>query len=85
MLYSITYIVDPQAFHFSEASGSVQDSTFFYFSIVSLSTLGYGDILPISNFARNMAMLETILGQFYLAFVVARLVSLFSRGRDSDS
>jgi len=80
MLFYISYLVDPQAFYFSNASGSEEGSSFFYFSIVSLSTLGYGDILPVSHFARNLAMLETILGQFYLAFVVARLVGLYSQG-----
>ena len=79
MIYSITYIVDPQAFNLPGTSASVEDSSFFYFSIVSLSTLGYGDILPVSHFARSLAMLETIIGQFYLAFVVARLVGLYAQ------
>ncbi len=48
-----------------------------YFSYVTLSTLGFGDIVPLSRVARSWATLEAILGQFYLAFVVARLVGLY--------
>ena len=47
-----------------------------YFSFVTLSTLGYGDMAPLTRLARSWATIEAILGQFYLAFVVARLVAL---------
>lgn len=47
-----------------------------YFSSVTLTTLGYGDIVPISRPARMLAMLEATLGQVYLATVIARLVGL---------
>ncbi len=47
-----------------------------YYSFVTLSTLGYGDILPISRAARSWAIIEALVGQFYLAIVVARLVGL---------
>ena len=56
--------------------GNSEFSDFIYFSIVTLSTLGYGDILPISAQARALVSLEVLLGQFYLAVVVARLVAL---------
>jgi len=45
-----------------------------YFSFVTLSTLGYGDIVPVSPVARGLAIGEAILGQLYLAVLVARLV-----------
>ncbi len=45
-----------------------------YFSFVTLSTLGYGDIVPVSPVARGLAVGEAILGQLYLAVLVARLV-----------
>jgi len=51
----------------------------FYFSFVTLATLGYGDIVPISGPAKGMAILEAILGQMYLVVVVSRLVSLYGR------
>ena len=49
-----------------------------YFSFVTLATLGYGDIVPTSDVARGIVILEAVIGQFYLAVVVARLVSLYS-------
>jgi hypothetical protein len=48
----------------------------FYFSIITLTTLGYGDIVPISNSARLAAMLEALLGQLYPAITLAWLVSM---------
>ena len=50
-----------------------------YFSFVTLATLGYGDVVPISNIARGIAILEAVAGQLYLAVLVARLVSLYSQ------
>ena len=47
-----------------------------YFSLATLTTTGYGDIVPLHPFARSLANLEAVLGQFYLAITVARLVTL---------
>jgi voltage-gated potassium channel Kch len=47
-----------------------------YFSFSTLTTVGYGDIVPRSNAARTLAELEAITGQIYLAVLVARLVGL---------
>jgi hypothetical protein len=47
-----------------------------YFSLTTLTTTGYGDIVPVDPFARSLANLESVLGQFYLAITVARLVTL---------
>jgi len=47
-----------------------------YFSLVSLTTVGYGDILPVSALARPLAVLEGVFGTLYLAVVIARLVGL---------
>jgi hypothetical protein len=49
-------------------------STFLYFSMVTLTTLGYGDIIPIRPAARMFAVLESAAGVLYLAITVARLV-----------
>ena len=59
-----------------------------YFSFVTLSSVGYGDIVPHSQLARTMALLEAMLGQFYLVALIGRLVGLHivhgnsERGRD---
>jgi len=49
---------------------------FVYFSFCTFSTLGYGDIVPVSRLARSLSFLEATLGQLYLAVLVARLVGL---------
>jgi len=48
----------------------------FYYSFVTLTTLGYGDILAVSKQARGLTVLEAIIGQLYLAIMISRLVSL---------
>jgi voltage-gated potassium channel Kch len=52
-----------------------------YFSFVTLATLGYGDIVPHSDVARGLAIVEAVGGQLFLAVLVARLVSLYARER----
>ena len=47
-----------------------------YFSFVTMTTLGYGDMVPVSPVARMCAVLQAVLGQLYLAVLVARLVGL---------
>ena len=47
-----------------------------YYSFVTLTTVGYGDVTPISPVTRTFAWIEAITGQFYLAIIVAGLVSL---------
>jgi hypothetical protein len=49
-----------------------------YFSFVTLTTVGYGDISPVSPAARTLACMEAVTGQFYLAVIVAGLVSLLA-------
>jgi hypothetical protein len=69
----------PGSFQFGQArlSGIEKDSaTLIYFSFVTLSTVGYGDITPLSPPARSFAFMEAIIGQIYLAVLVARLVGL---------
>jgi voltage-gated potassium channel len=50
---------------------------FIYFSFTTLTTVGFGDIAPVSPFARMLVVLEAIVGQFYVAVVVAYLVSMY--------
>ena len=55
-----------------------------YVSFVTLSTLGYGDVTPVADLARMSAVVEAIIGQFYLAVLVARLVGLHIAGAAAD-
>jgi len=75
-LYLLIETVYPGSF--SVAGAKMDRSGLLYFSFVTLTTTGYGDILPISVQARSLAVLETITGQLFIAITVARLVSLYT-------
>jgi voltage-gated potassium channel len=65
----------------AELAGVAMDelySNMIYFSFVTLSTLGYGDILPVHRVAQNWAAVEAMIGQFFIAIVIARLVALYT-------
>lgn len=57
---------------------------YLYFSFVTLASIGYGDIAPVSPPARAFAAIEGIAGQFYIAVLIARLVSLHSSRREDE-
>jgi hypothetical protein len=69
---------NPGSFHTSHGENSINSSDMIFFSFVTLTTTGYGDITAVSSEARSLALLEAIAGQLYLAILVARLVSLYS-------
>jgi len=71
----------PEAFQFTTPTpGGVSEAYTFplllYFSLTTLSTIGFGDITPLTLPARYAAVAEGITGQFYLAILVARLVGM---------
>ena len=84
LVYAFVALVDPGAFAFSDAilgsatSGEIGHgkSIFTYFSFVTMTTLGYGDVTPVSPVARTLAYLEAVLGQLYLAVMIAGLVGM---------
>jgi hypothetical protein len=47
-----------------------------YFSYITLATLGYGDVVPVTDGARSLAVLESLCGTIYMAILVARLIGL---------
>jgi hypothetical protein len=74
-IFSVLEIVQPGSFQI--ALGQDPDlSHFNYYSFVTLTTLGYGDITPISDPARSLALLEAIMGILYIAILIARLVGI---------
>jgi len=60
-------------------TGGFSQTSAIYFSFVTLATLGYGDIAPRGDIARGLAIVEGVGGQLFLAVLVARLVSLYSK------
>lgn len=63
-----------------ETRGQFPPASSIYFSFVTQATLGYGDIVPASEVARGLAIVQAVAGQLYLAVMVARLVSLYVQG-----
>ena len=75
------------AFSFNTNAGTRSMNGFngFYFSFITLSTVGYGDITPVSRIARWLAAMEAMTGMLYVAVLIARLVSLYSSPKSDDS
>lgn len=81
MAYILTAQSTPDAFAFSagpEAAKTMKGFTAVYYSMITLCTVGYGDIVPVSPVARMLAMTESIAGTLFMAILIARLVSLYS-------
>jgi hypothetical protein len=72
--YELTATIVPSAFSIAQAAQ--QERGWQYFSFVTLTTLGYGDITPVHPIARSLAMMEALTGQLYPAILIGRLVSL---------
>jgi len=75
------------AFSFNTSAGTRSMNGFngFYFSFITLSTVGYGDITPVSRIARWLAAMEAMTGLLYVAVLIARLVALYSSPKSGDS
>ena len=83
--YAIVALLDPSAFKlppdhvavgaYREFSG-LGSTIALYYSLVTMTTLGYGDIVPVTAPARMLAGLQAVTGQLYIAVLVARLVGL---------
>ena len=75
--YSLIWELIPDAFANIAAPTTVHEvANTLYFSLTTLTTTGYGDVVPIDPFARSIANLEAVVGPFFLAITVARLVSM---------
>ena len=80
MLYTAIETLQPGSFALAATNEDAQLwDDLLYYSFVTLTTLGYGDVLPLSPRVRSLAVLEAITGVFYVAILVARLVSLHIR------
>ena len=82
IIFGVCYWLLNQAWPGSFGKGSVESFTqadAVYFSFVTIATLGYGDIVPTSDQARGLVILEAVGAQLYLTILVARLVTLYER------
>jgi len=80
--YAVVYALWPASFRVADAIAwqlagwHLRRYLFNYFSVMTLTTMGFGDITPASLLAYSLVWLEVVFGQFYLAVVVAQLVGL---------
>lgn len=79
--YQVILELNPAAFNLSlgpvaQTDSTVSEGALRYFSMVTLTTVGYGDIVPVSGEARALAALEALVAQIYLAAIVARIVGI---------
>ncbi|MGD2140148.1 MAG: ion channel [Burkholderiales bacterium] len=82
-LYAFVELLSPGQFNFGSliSEAAIREShgelrLFTYFSLVTLSTLGYGDITPLTPLARSLASLEAVAGQLFIAVLIGRLVGM---------
>ena len=79
MFYQIILIFDPDAFHLSSSVLELENGyEIVYYSFTTLTTLGYGDIVPVNKFAMTLAISEAIVGLMYPSIFIARLVGLYT-------
>jgi voltage-gated potassium channel len=87
-IYNLHFVYFDTSFAFSHESVAylaenpeTTFSLFNYYSFVTLTTLGYGDIVPLTNTTQAWVAVEAMVGQFYIAIVIARLISSYSNGQ----
>jgi hypothetical protein len=89
LLITIAMRYDPTSFNFPDdslvASDQIDNFTnFLYYGLVTLTTLGYGDIVPTQPFSRSLATLTSITGQLYIAIIIAMLVGKYAGQKTTE-
>jgi hypothetical protein len=83
MVYTLLYRINPAAFNLPGGQGDFL--LFEYYSFVTLTTLGFGDITPLTKVAKAFSVLEAVVGQLYLVVVVAWFVGMLVARRSENS
>ena len=89
-IFVVVETLHPGSFNIPQGQDIEATRQFVYYSFVTLTTLGYGDITPITSMARSLCILEAVIGQLYLVAQVAWLVgvhvsqSMLKRSRQDD-
>lgn len=79
MIHGLISFFIPGSYNFVDIANTRSDIfDLVYFSVVTLTTLGYGDYLPLSEIARSFVAIEALIGQIFIAVIIARLVGLHS-------
>lgn len=90
-LFLLIEVMVPGSFSFTQGQArmhlwlSREFFPFFYFSLVTMTTVGYGDMSPVTTEAQTFATFEAIIGQVYLTILVARLVGMYLLHQQNDS
>ncbi len=85
--YTFIETVYPGSFYAStvhDPGGSLAFQDLLYYSFVTMTTLGYGDITPVTDQARSLAMLEAVSGVLYVAVLISRLIGSLGRSSEQD-
>jgi hypothetical protein len=75
-IFALVELVHPGSFKIPGLQDMSASRHFLYYSFVTITTLGYGDIVPVTNLARSLCVLEAVIGQLYLVVQVAWLVGM---------
>ena len=84
-------VIVPGSFSFTQGHARMQlwisqeFFQFFYFSLVTITTVGYGDMTPVTIEAQTFATIEALIGQIYLTILVARLVGMYMIHQQNDN
>ena len=77
LLFMFLLMIDPDSFYIRNFNPEIVSIDMIYFSFTTLTTLGYGDITPVSYTAKMWSITEAMMGVMFLAVMISRVVSLF--------
>jgi voltage-gated potassium channel len=75
-LYCFLETLTPGSYHYAVPENEILPTSLFYFSYVSLATIGFGDISPVTIITRLLAVFEAMFGLFYIAIIIGRMVGM---------
>jgi voltage-gated potassium channel len=75
-LYCFLETLTPGSYHYAVPANEILPTSLFYFSYVSLATIGFGDISPVTVMTRLLAVFEAMFGLFYIAIIIGRMVGM---------
>jgi hypothetical protein len=84
LLFTVVYTFNHEAYN-PPGQLLTDQSDFIYYAFVTMTTLGYGDITPIDSMARSLSIFFSVMGQLYLALIVAMLVGKYLGQKQEES